>query len=55
MNNCKNCRFRATYDRNPQSILGVIWKWHITWCPGWKSYMNALPAREREQPRARYS
>lgn len=41
--NCENCGFRAKYDNNPKSILGRIWRWHATWCPGWKSYMTSLP------------
>ena len=45
--NCENCGFRAKYDKNPQSILGRIWRWHATWCPGWKSYMKSLPDDER--------
>lgn len=47
MNNCENCRFRAIYDRNPQSIFGKIWKWHTGWCPGWKSYVKSLPYERR--------
>jgi hypothetical protein len=34
---------RAHYDSKPGSILGRIWKWHISWCPGWKSYLRSLP------------
>ena len=45
--NCETCGFRAKYDKNPQSILGRIWRWHATWCPGWKSYMRSLTDEER--------
>jgi hypothetical protein len=45
--NCGNCGFRGRYDRNPKSILGRIWRWHATWCPGWKGYMTSLPDDER--------
>lgn len=45
--NCGNCGFRARYDKNPKSILGRIWRWHATWCPGWKAYMTSLPDNER--------
>jgi hypothetical protein len=48
MNNCENCTFRKTYDRNPHSIMGKVWKWHIGWCPGWKSYLKSLPSEKRE-------
>ncbi len=44
---CAKCSFRARYDKNPKSILGRIWRWHATWCPGWKGYMKSLPGEER--------
>jgi hypothetical protein len=49
MKTCQNCKLRAQYDRNPRSILGRLWKWHIGWCPGWKSYLNSLPAEQKEK------
>ena len=49
MKNCDNCKFRAKYDQNPQSILGRIWKWHIGWCPGWKAYLKNLPEEKAER------
>ena len=54
MNSCEKCRLRAKYDRNPRSIIGRIWKWHIGWCPGWKSYMRSLPQEERDKVAERY-
>ena len=45
--NCENCAWRAKYDKNPQSLLGRLWKWHAGWCPGWKTYMNSLPEDKR--------
>lgn len=47
MSNCEKCKFRAAYDRNPVSLLGKIWKWHLSWCPGWKSYLNSLSDERR--------
>jgi len=44
---CADCPMRARYDRNPKSITGRIWKWHISWCPGWKAYLNSLPGETR--------
>ena len=44
---CENCAFRAKYDNNPKAFLGRLWKWHASWCPGWKSYMKSLPEEER--------
>ncbi len=54
MSKCEKCKFRAVYDKKPQSILGRIWKWHIGWCPGWKSYMKSLPEAEREKMAEKY-
>jgi hypothetical protein len=52
--NCEKCGFRSRYDRNPQSILGRLWRWHASWCPGWKSYMRSLPAEERSRLAEKY-
>jgi hypothetical protein len=49
MKSCEKCKFRAKYDKNPRSLLGRIWKWHIGWCPGWKSYLKSLSAEEKEK------
>ena len=45
--NCDNCEFRAKHDTNPKSFLGRIWRWHASWCPGWKKYMKSIPDEER--------
>ena len=55
MNRCEKCGFKVRYDKNPRSILGRIWKWHIGWCPGWKSYIRALPDEERKKLVNKYS
>jgi len=52
---CGSCSFRARYDKNPKSILGRIWRWHINFCPGWKAYMKSLPENERAALRTKYS
>ncbi len=44
---CAQCGLRAKYDNNPRSFLGRVWRWHISWCPGWKGYMKSLPTEER--------
>jgi len=51
---CATCPMRARYDRDPGSLLGRIWKWHIGWCPGWKSYLASLPVDERKKVMERY-
>jgi hypothetical protein len=55
MSNCEKCKFRAKFDKNPRSIMGRIWKWHIGWCPGWKSYLKSLSEVGRKQMREKYS
>jgi len=45
--NCEKCTFRAKFQQKPRSILGRIWKWHIGWCPGWKSYVSSLSDEEK--------
>lgn len=51
---CGACTFRARYDHNPKSILGRLWRWHIRFCPGWKSYLKSLPDPEQAQLREQY-
>jgi hypothetical protein len=51
---CESCSFRAKYDKNPRSLLGRLWRWHVNWCPRWKSYMRSLPDQEREQVAEQY-
>ena len=53
--NCRNCGFRGKYDKNPQSLLGRIWRWHAGWCPGWKRYITSLPDDERIGLAERYN
>ncbi len=52
--NCENCALRARYDKNPRSLLGRIWRFHIRFCPGWKSYMSSLPEEKKSEIRERY-
>ena len=53
--NCASCNFRGKYDKNPKSILGRIWRWHINWCPGWKSYMKSLTEEEKSEIKGKYN
>lgn len=52
---CEKCWFRGRYDGNPESFLGRLWRWHTNWCPGWKGYMNTLPADERRRLAEQYN
>lgn len=40
--NCEECPIRARYDKNPKSLIGRFWRWHINFCPGWKSYIRSV-------------
>jgi hypothetical protein len=52
---CSDCTMRARYDRNPRSLIGRIWRWHIGFCPGWKAYMKSLSPEERSAVEKKYS
>jgi len=45
---CANCSLRADYDKNPKSLKGRLWRWHIRWCPGWKTYFRSLTPEEQK-------
>lgn len=51
---CNECPVRQKYDRNPKSFVGKLWRWHIGFCPGWKSYMASLGDEERRTLKERY-
>lgn len=51
---CESCAFRAKYDRNPNSLLGRLWRWHTSWCPGWRGYMRSLSAEQRRELADKY-
>jgi len=52
---CARCSLRARHDRNPRSLIGRLWRWHINFCPGWKAYLRSLPAEERSRLEEKYS
>jgi len=39
---CETCSMRLKAEKNPDSIMSKIWKWHTKWCPGWKAYQREL-------------
>ena len=51
---CENCKLRAHYDKNPKSLMGRFWRWHINFCPGWKGYFNSLDDEKKAELRAKY-
>ena len=44
---CENCKFRASYDKNPKSLKGRFWRWHINFCPGLKASSPIRTKRRR--------
>lgn len=52
---CENCKLRANYEKNPKSILGRFWRWHINFCPGWKAYFASLDADTQNVLRSKYN
>lgn len=52
---CRDCAMRAKHDKNPRSIIGRIWRWHINFCPGWKAYLKGLSSEERSDVEKKYS
>jgi hypothetical protein len=51
---CDQCPWRAKFDRNPRSFLGRFWRWHINWCPGWKTYIKSIPEEKQSELRVKY-
>ena len=42
VNRCEECAMRKKAEANPKAFMSRIWKWHTTWCPGWKAYQKSL-------------
>jgi hypothetical protein len=43
---CATCPMRLNAEKNPQSLITRLWRWHTTWCPGWKAYQVELAKQE---------
>jgi len=52
---CARCKFRAHYDRNPESLLGRLWRWHINFCPGFKIFFTNQDEDTQEDLRVKYN
>ena len=39
---CGNCLLRRYAERKPDALISRLWRWHTTWCPGWKAYQRRL-------------
>ena len=51
---CETCPLRAKYDKNPKSLSGRFWRWHINFCPGWKGYFTHQNAEKQASLREKY-
>ena len=52
---CENCKFRASYDKNPKSFKGRFWRWHINFCPGWKAFFTHQDEETKAALREKYN
>ena len=39
---CATCPMRIKAEEKPKSFMARLWRWHTTWCPGWKAYQEYL-------------
>jgi len=53
--NCEQCSIRKKYDKSPKSLIGRFWRWHINFCPGWKTYMNSLDDDKKMMLKEKYN
>lgn len=48
--NCATCGLRRRAEHKPKSLIARFWRWHTTWCPGWKAYVQELQSKGLEVP-----
>ena len=39
---CQTCPMRLRAQEKPKSLMARLWRWHTTWCPGWKANVEEL-------------
>lgn len=39
---CETCGLRRKAEARPKSLMARLWRWHTSWCPGWKAYQAYL-------------
>ena len=49
----ESCKWRLRAEKKPDSIISKIWRWHTTWCPGWKRYQQELSKSKKGIERER--
>ena len=47
---CETCRLHRYAERKPDSLIARFWRWHTSWCPGWKAYQRRLAEEAESQP-----
>ena len=52
---CEDCSIRVKYDKNPKSLIGRFWKWHINFCHGWKKYISSLNEEQKQVLQDKYN
>jgi hypothetical protein len=48
--NCHTCGLRARAENKPRSLVARLWRWHTSWCPGWKAYVKELETKGLQVP-----
>jgi hypothetical protein len=43
---CENCALRKRAESDPNKWWARLWRWHTSWCPGWKAYQRSLAEQE---------
>jgi adenine-specific DNA glycosylase len=43
---CDECPLRRKAEARPKSLLARLWRWHTSWCPGWKAYQEKLNSQD---------
>jgi hypothetical protein len=47
---CHTCAMRARATEKPKSFMSRLWRWHTSWCPGWKAYRKELESKGLKAP-----
>jgi hypothetical protein len=44
---CETCGLRQRAEASPNKWWARLWRWHTTWCPGWKAYQKHLAEQQQ--------
>jgi hypothetical protein len=45
---CETCTMRKKAEANPKALMSRLWRWHTSWCPGWKAYQLHLASQKSD-------